>query len=238
MGRLSQSDVLLAVAAASTNGPADGYQVMEVLVDERGSSVATDHLLTRLLRLETAGLIAVERSDKHRFGLTRAGESEVSRIGGGEVVPTGLLMVDLVGFVAFTERHGDAEAHRTSCALADLARAELEEVGGRVVKTTGDGMLGAAPPQADLVGVARRIASGMWQTDGSPWPLRGSAHVGTPIAHRRDLFGRDVNLLARLCDAAERDELVVTVDEPGGRAQHLAVRGFDDDILIERVALR
>lgn len=240
MAPLRQTDVLLAVAEASSTGSADGWAVAAALATTDDARAGADRVLARLLGLEAGGFVQVERIGTMRFGLTSAGERAVSTIVGGRVAATALLMVDLVGFVAFTDRHGDAEAHRSSRALVSIAGEALAEVGGRVVKATGDGLIGAAAPAADLIEVVRTIASWIRLPDGPRWPIRASVLVGYPIEHNGDLFGRDVNLLARLCDAAAPGELVqrpTTCDRAGPAMEELAVRGLDATVRVRREVL-
>src|SRR4051812_41192102 len=119
-------------------------------------------------------------------------------------------MVDLVGFVAFTEREGDQAAHHVARQLQDLADAELRRAGGALVKALGDGFLGTARTENEGVGAVRTVARQGLRPDGQSWPLRAAVHRGRPISYRGDLFGADVNLTARLCSAAQPGELVMT----------------------------
>lgn len=234
------ADVLLAVAEAAGPGAVDGGAVLAVLEGRRIGPARADRVLARLLELEAGGLVEVGRAGGLRFGLTSAGERAVGRLGGGRTVAVSLAMVDLVGYVAFTDEHGDADAHRAALDLATRSRQVLGAVGGRVVKTSGDGLIAAAGPEVDLVPVVRSIAAASRQPDGTRWPVRASVHVGTPIEHDGDLFGRDVNLLARLCDAAAPDEVVASAP-PGTTGRHgveqLVVRGLPAPVLVRRWAL-
>jgi len=233
---LRTGDVLLALAGDAGGGAVGGSRILAFLQAAGVGSARADRVLARLLELEAGGLVSVARNGGLAFSLTERGERAASELGGGRITSTSMVMVDLVGFVAFTERHGDAAAHESACALASCARAALAQSGGRIVKTLGDGVIGAAPPSADLVAVVRRIAGRVQQPDGSPWKIRAAIHVGSPIEHQGDLFGRDVNLLARLCDAAAPDELIRSA--PGTATEQLAVRGLDDPVGVTRMVLR
>lgn len=182
-------------------------------------------------------MVRIARGGGLRFSLTAAGERAVGRIGGGEVIEAALLMVDLVGFVAFTARNGDVLAHQASQQLVAHATDALAAVGGRVVKASGDGLFGAAAPGTDLLPVARSIASQLHRPDGRPWAVRASLHTGTPIEHQGDLFGRDINLLARLCDAAAPSELVQTVSPSDRSSEALQVRGLTEPVRVRRTTI-
>jgi adenylate cyclase len=145
-------------------------------------------------------------------------------------------MADLVGFTAFTSNFGDAAGHAVAGDLHRAASDALRSGGGDVVKVMGDGFLAWLPPEADPVPVVQAVGAGCERPDGQPWQLRAAAHVGHPIRHRGDLFGHDVNLVARLCAAAGPGELVRSsggADEP----EQLAVRGIDALVPIWRMAI-
>lgn len=62
-------------------------------------------------------------------------------------------LVDVAGFTALTERHGDEHAAKLATVFADLAARQLDE-GDRLVKTLGDAVLLAAssPPAGSCTG--------------------------------------------------------------------------------------
>lgn len=118
--------------------------------------------------------------------------------------------VDLCGFTAFTERHGD---ERAVLVLAEL-RTALREVaarrGVRVVKWLGDGaMLSSTMPEALaalVVEVDRRLLETMPSVS-----LRAGLDNGRVIMFEGDDYiGRPVNVAARLCDAARAHEILAT----------------------------
>ena len=104
------------------------------------------------------------------------------------------------------------------------------------MKVLGDGFLAWLPPAKDPLPVLRSVSAGCERPTGEPWQLHAASHVGRPIRHGGDLFGADVNLVARLCDAAGPGELVRSAGGQG-EPESLAVRGFDDPILVWRVAI-
>ncbi len=84
--------------------------------------------------------------------------------------------------------------------------------------------------------MVQSVASAFTRPDGEPWLLRAASHVGRPIRHDGDLFGNDVNLVARLCAAAAPGELVFSVTGEGSH-ERLEVRGLDAAVPVQRVAI-
>jgi adenylate cyclase len=119
--------------------------------------------------------------------------------------------LDLCGFTAYTEEHGDAEAVAVLAQLRAVLRAECEDKGVRVTKWLGDGAMLSGVEATDVlrviadvrerVGVEGRLA------------LRGGACVGPVIMFEGDDYiGAAVNIAARLCDAAVAGQVLVTRD--------------------------
>lgn len=118
--------------------------------------------------------------------------------------------VDLCGFTAFTERHGD---ERAVLVLAEL-RMALREVaarrGVRVVKWLGDGaMLSSTMPDAVaalVVEVDHRMSTAI-----PSLAVRAGMDNGPVIMFEGDDYiGRPVNVASRLCDAAKPHEILAT----------------------------
>src|SRR5436190_1414169 len=99
---------------------------------------------------------------------------------------------------------------RLDVLLALLGASAGRSVDGTIVKPLGDGFMGTATRSDAAIDAVRQVAHRCRRPDGERWPLRASVHRGRPIAFRGDLFGADVNLAARLCEAASPGELVTT----------------------------
>ena len=119
--------------------------------------------------------------------------------------------LDLCGFTAYTEEHGDAEAVGVLAQLRAILRAECEDKGVRVTKWLGDGAMLSGVEATDLLqciaDVRERVRSeGVLE-------LRGGACVGPVIMFEGDDYiGAAVNIAARLCDAAVAGQVLVTRD--------------------------
>jgi adenylate cyclase len=115
--------------------------------------------------------------------------------------------IDLTGFTRMTEERGDEVAAATAMRLGELTTDAVRPQRGRIVKLLGDGVLvrfeDAAAAAAGTLDVLAAL------------PLAGlpSAHAGLAsgplIVRDGDVFGRTVNLAARIADAAPDGHLYV-----------------------------
>lgn len=116
-----------------------------------------------------------------------------------ETGPT-FAFVDLAGFTALTEAHGDLEAADLVDRFAELTVAAIEG-DGRMVKTIGDAvMLVFGEPAAAVAGLGRLFASVVAQV-GFPI-LRAGIHQGPAVERAGDFIGAAVNLTARIAEQA------------------------------------
>ncbi len=224
------TEVLLALLDVGDVG-VSGAEVLQRL-SALGKPPRADKLLVAMLRLEDTGHVRVERSEGMRFALTDKGRDRAYELGGGKPVHVQLLMADLVGFTEFTSANGDPAARAAAGRLHQVASDAVRREGGEVVKAMGDGFLAWLPPSTDPMPVLAHVT----ERCGEPWRLHAGGHVGRPIKHHGDLFGRAVNLVARLCDAAAPGELVRSGGGLGD-PERLAVRGFDDPVPVWREAI-
>jgi class 3 adenylate cyclase len=157
--------------------------------------------------------------------------------------PPAVAFVDLSEFTTLTEQHGDEAAAGAANGLLELAEVETRRQGGRVVKQLGDGVLLRFPDAARaLRGVAALVPS--VAAAGLPAAHAGIA-AGPVIVRDGDVFGRTVNLAARLSAAAAAGEILVEEGvvvalpkgvarfEPVGRRE---LHGFADPVAVWRVA--
>jgi class 3 adenylate cyclase len=214
--------------------PMSGYELCAAISEGSGRRCTPGRLLPELVTLEHRGLLEVDRShEPYRYGLTEQGAEAALSLGPARPQPAVLVMADLVGFTSFTERHGDRAAHEQASRLTHLARTLVAPVRGSLVKSLGDGVLLALPAGADPLPLVRALAAGL--AEGEPcWRLHAGAHAGSPVRSAGDLFGRDVNLVARLCDRAGVGELLLSAVD-GDEA--LQLDGMDDAVRVRRVPL-
>lgn len=213
--------------------PLPGFDICSA-ISSAGRRCTPGQLLPVLLALEDAELVTVDRSDDpYRYALTPQGSTAAHALSPGRADPAVLVMVDLVGFTRFTGEHGDVAAHEEASRLASVARSAVAPLGGALVKSMGDGVLLSLPVQVDPEPVVRSIAAQL--TDGiRPWQVHAAAHVGRPIRHSGDIFGADVNLVARLCSRARPGELLVSAEDGD---ESLELPGLVDAARVRRVPL-
>lgn len=130
-------------------------------------------------------------------------------------VPVAVSFMDVADFSEYTAAQGDEAA----VALLDsfLAVAELFVKGarGRVVKRLGDGLMAAYETAEEAVrasvAIQLMLAARAAAAPGTSIPTaRIGVHWGHAIERDGDLLGYDVNLAARLVEAAQPGQVVVT----------------------------
>lgn len=116
-------------------------------------------------------------------------------------VPLTFLFTDLENSTPLWEQFPD-EMQQASARHDVLMRAIIEQHGGRVVKTTGDGF--HAVFEAPSMGVAAALV-GQHAITAEPWPastgalkIRMGLHTGESQERDGDYYGADVNLAARV----------------------------------------
>jgi adenylate cyclase len=126
-------------------------------------------------------------------------------------VERGVAFVDLCGFTDFADDHGDDEAAE----VLHLLRASLREAaashGVRVDKWLGDGAMLVTVEVPPLLSAVVEAKCDL--TEQIPLRLRGGVTAGPVMVFEGDDYvGRSVNLAARLCEAAEADQVLATAD--------------------------
>lgn len=116
--------------------------------------------------------------------------------------------VDLAGFTALTETHGDAEALDLIDTFVAMARASLGP-GDQLVKCLGDAVMLRFPePMAALDGLGKLLVACV-STDYFPVPRTG-LHHGPALERDGDWFGATVNLAARIAAQAQGGQTLTT----------------------------
>lgn len=124
------------------------------------------------------------------------------------VVDRTFAFVDLAGFTALTEAHGDHHAVSLLDRFQDVVGWELS-AGDELVKSIGDAVMVACPtPQAAIILLERLWRSCAAEAD-LPLP-RAGAHHGPAVAKGADYLGAAVNLAARVAGHAGGGELIAT----------------------------
>ena len=169
-------------------------------------------------------LIASMEEDLEASGRKMLGEIDVA-----------IAFADLVGFVAFTEEEGEAEA----LDLIEQFVVSIENslpTGARVVKNIGDGVMIVGTDPVALTNWAIGFQEG-FEKRSRP---RIGIHTGRTVFRDGDYYGRSVNLASRVVNRAQAGEVLVTepvknavgavgglVFEPIGEFQ---LKGFSEQV--------
>jgi class 3 adenylate cyclase/YHS domain-containing protein len=119
--------------------------------------------------------------------------------------------VDLAGFTAVTEAHGDREA----VAILQMFRARVEDLledGDELVKTIGDAVMLRFPTPDRAVTALRALLQQEIATPDAVLLPRAGAHHGCAVAVEGDYYGAAVNLASRVAGCARPGELLVTTE--------------------------
>ena len=116
--------------------------------------------------------------------------------------------IDLAGFTALTETHGDDDAADMATRFAELTRAALG-ARDRLVKTLGDAVLVTSPTPSDALDLVDRLLTSAADDKTLP-SLRAGFHHGPAIERAGDVFGAAVNLAARIAAEAYAGEVLAT----------------------------
>jgi adenylate cyclase len=117
--------------------------------------------------------------------------------------------VDLAGFTAMTEAHGDTEAVAIVRAFRDRA-VQVLGPDDELVKMIGDAvMLRFSAPEGAVVALRELLRRELVVNDTVLLP-RAGAHRGPAVAVEGDYYGATVNLAARVAGEARGGQLLVT----------------------------
>lgn len=117
-------------------------------------------------------------------------------------------MIDLAGFTALTETHGDEHAANTAIRFADLARDSLSP-DDQLVKCIGDAVLLASQSPSTGLALVQRILDRCQEIE-QFLITRTGLHHGSAIRRGGDYFGAAVNLTARIAAHAAGGQVLGT----------------------------
>ncbi len=121
-----------------------------------------------------------------------------------------IAFIDLTGFTRLTQELGDEAAAGLSLRLGDIARTVADRHDGRLIKLLGDGALLWLPDAGRAVAATAEVMATL-ASAGLPNGHAG-IHHGPVIEREGDVFGRTVNMAARLSDRAPDGEIYVTAE--------------------------
>lgn len=122
-----------------------------------------------------------------------------------------IMLVDIAESSRRASEMGDQRWRELIDRFEDMARQELIRFQGRLVKTTGDGMLATFDGPARALRCACRVAE---RSEVMGLGLRTGVHTGEVERHGEDLVGIAVHIAARVSDLAEPSEVLVSSSVP------------------------
>jgi adenylate cyclase len=210
-----------------------------------------DHLSTASDRPSEviARFLAERQRDEHesgRAGITATSEAALAalqvwqalsqRMGrGAGMVEATILFTDLVGFSSWVLKAGDELALELLRAVAGVVEPAIQAERGRVVKRLGDGHMAVFPEPRAGIEAALTMQEGLGGIEvGGHCPrLRAGLHRGQPRQLGGDYLGTDVNIAARVGEAAGAGEVLVSAavlagvaDDERGELSWRRRRGF------------
>jgi adenylate cyclase len=113
-----------------------------------------------------------------------------------------ILVADIVGYSRMIRADEAATLSRLKQLRRELLDPKIDDYGGRLVKSTGDGLLAEFPSAVDAVqyavDVQDAIAAQTAATDDEPMRLRIGINLGDVVVENGDLLGDGVNVAARI----------------------------------------
>jgi len=139
--------------------------------------------------------------------------------------------VDLCGFTALTDTHGDDEAVAVLATFRFALRDVCSRRGVRIAKWLGDGAMlvcvDTAPAVATVLEMERTVMEERW-----PLALRAGMTTGDVIMFEGDDYiGHPVNLASRLCAAAGPGEVLAQPEVAACAPEWVAVHPIADRAL-------
>jgi adenylate cyclase len=158
-----------------------------------------------------------------------------------------ILFTDLVGFSAWALRVGDALALDLLREVGTAVEEPILRERGRIIKRLGDGVMATfiAPRAAVDAALDAQAAVEALQADGYRPRIRAGIHWGSPRKLGGDYLGVDVNIAARVVDAAKADGVLVSdsvlgrIDLDGlsaGRAKRLRADGAPRNLHVVQIS--
>lgn len=123
-----------------------------------------------------------------------------------------IVFTDLVEFSDWSLRAGDAAAVELLRAVASAIEPPVSDNTGKVVKRLGDGMMAVFADPSDALRAVTEAQTRLGDVEVAGYRplLRAGLHVGRPERVGGDFFGVDVNIAARVAEAASGGEILCT----------------------------
>jgi adenylate cyclase len=161
--------------------------------------------------------------------------------------PIALLFTDLVGFSTWALKAGDPAVLRLLREVGAAVETAVLNRQGEIIKRLGDGLMASFVDveSAVLAALDAHEALQPVEVDGYQPKMRAGVHYGRPRRLGGDLLGVDVNIAARVGDAAKAGEVLASdaalelLDGDGwrlGRTRRLRADGTPRGMVVARVS--
>jgi adenylate cyclase len=158
-----------------------------------------------------------------------------------------VMFTDLVGFSSWALKAGDGPALELLRKVGSGVEAVIVAREGRIVKRLGDGVMATflSPQDAVEAALDAQAEVGEIEVGGYRPQMRAGLHWGSPRRLGGDYLGVDVNIAARVSDAAKAGQVLVSdallsrievEDLRTGRAKRLRADGAPRDLHVVRVS--
>ena len=158
-----------------------------------------------------------------------------------------VMFTDLVGFSSWALKAGDGPALELLREVGSRVETAITRHEGRIVKRLGDGVMATflAPQAAIEAALDAQAEVGEIEIGGYRPQMRAGVHWGSPRRLGGDYLGVDVNIAARVSDAAKAGQVLVsdallsrveTEELRTGRAKRLRADGAPRDLQVVRVS--
>ena len=138
--------------------------------------------------------------------------------GSGETVDATVMFTELCGFATWVLEAGDEAAMELLRTVAAVVEPAVATRRGRMVKRLSHGHMAVFKSAGDGVAAALDIQEKVpgLEVAGHRPRLRAGLHRGQPRRVQRDYLGADVNIAARVSEAARAGEVLVSADVIAG----------------------
>lgn len=205
----STADLLLQLLEHVSLGPTSHAEAEKHLRRTVRRSGLSARVTSSLAILEAEGLVTRALEDGEvLYRVTPAGLETLERQGR---FPRGatVLFTDLVGSTALIGAFGESGAHERRLRHFALLRSAIEQYGGREVKSLGDGLMVVFADPTAAVACAQEMQRSV-AADPDGLGLRVGLHTGELLRVDDDFHGTTVIVAARLCNAADAGQIIVS----------------------------
>ena len=128
--------------------------------------------------------------------------------------PVTILLTDIEGSTEYFEKHGDIEGRLMVDQHNRLVFPVIARFRGKIIKTTGDGVMASFRVAGNAVkaaiGIQQLLAQQRQQHAAYAPKVRIGLHTGEAIVEHEDVFGDVVNVAVRLANRGKGDDILVS----------------------------